>query len=153
MAVAFFLVGVVGPILMELYQGEGDAANWWGIAWYMLLCLLLAVYTLVHVVLLWMVRGVVLRFYHFKQRNEELDCTTYNYGCRTASTLIDVMQLIYWVFGWCWYSIDSVHMLFIILQGSGLGLVALWPDLCFAQGATEEFPRMSFCCGCRLDQS
>ena len=27
--VAFFLVGVVGPILMELYQGEGDAANWW----------------------------------------------------------------------------------------------------------------------------
>ena len=28
----FFLVGVVGPILMELYQGEGDAANWWELA-------------------------------------------------------------------------------------------------------------------------
>ena len=41
----------------------------------------------------------------------------------------------------------------IILQGSGLGLVALWPDLCFAQGATVEFSRMSFYCGCRLDHS
>ena len=47
----------------------------------------------------------------------------------------------------------SLHVLCIILQGSGLGLVALWPDLCFAQGATEEFSRMSFCCGCRHDQS
>ena len=29
--VAFFLVGVVGPFPMDLYQGEGDAAKWWGI--------------------------------------------------------------------------------------------------------------------------
>ena len=33
----------------------------------------------------------------------------------------------------------SLHVLCIILQGSGLGLVALWPNLCFAQGATVEF--------------
>ena len=52
-----------------------------------------------------------------------------------------------------WYmSISFLYMCdSIILQGSGLGLVALWPDLCFAQGATVQLSCMSFYF--RLDHS